>query len=85
MQLQLAGGVIHPVGVNVQAAGLLTQRVDEGVAHLAEAGRLVGAAGEDNLDVRAVIGGGPGDGAWDGDQAGSAEQRGSAQTNQATG
>ena len=57
MQLQLAGGVIHPVGVDVQAAGLLAQRVDEGVAHLAESGRFVGASREDNLDVRAVVGG----------------------------
>ena len=32
------------------------QRIDEGLADLTQAGRFPGAAGEDDLDVRARIG-----------------------------
>ena len=54
MQLELAGGVVHRVCPDVHAAGLLAQRVDEGVADAAHAGWLVGAAREDDLGVGAV-------------------------------
>ncbi|KDO93866.1 hypothetical protein MAVA5_19085 [Mycobacterium avium subsp. hominissuis A5] len=75
MQLQLAGGIVDPVGVDVQPTGLLAQRLDEGVADPAHAGGLVGAAGEDDLDVGAIVGGGHRDRGRGAEQAGGGDQR----------
>lgn len=57
VELQLAGGRVHRVGPDVHAASLLAQRVYESIADTAHTGRLVGAAGEDDLGVGAVGGG----------------------------
>ena len=56
--------VVHRIHADVHA-GLLAQRVHEGLADAPDAGRLVGAAGEGHLDVRAVVGAGRGDAARD--------------------
>jgi hypothetical protein len=56
VQLQGVGGIVHPVGPDVHAAGLLAQRADEGVADPAEARWLVGTSREDDLGIRAVVG-----------------------------
>ena len=56
MHLQGVGGIVHPVGPDVHAAGLLAQRTDEGVSDPAEARWLVGAAREDDLGITAVVG-----------------------------
>lgn len=54
VQLQLARLVVHRVGGDVHADGLLAQRVNEGVADPAHAGRLIGATREHDFDVSAV-------------------------------
>ena len=56
VQLQLAGLVVHRVGVDVQAVGLLAQRVDERIADTTHTCWLIGAAREDDLGVGAVGG-----------------------------
>ena len=50
--------IVHGVGADRSAPDLTTQRVDEGLAYPAEAGRIVCAAGEHDLDVRAALCGG---------------------------
>ena len=57
MQLEKACLVVHRIRTDVHA-GLLAQRVNEGLADAPEASRFVGAAGEGHLDVRAVVGAG---------------------------
>ena len=56
VELQLAGGVVHPVAADVQPGGLLAQRVDEGVADSAQAGWLVRSPRKDDLGVLAIVG-----------------------------
>ena len=84
MYLQLAGGVVDPVGADVHAVGLLAQRVGERIAHPAESWILVGTAREDDLSVRAV---GVGDrgAAWGCQQAGGRDEGAGAQPDPATG
>ena len=65
VQLQQAGLVVDRVGVDV-LAGALAQVVGKGLADVSQPGRLVGAAGEGQGDVRAVVGAGRRDGVRNG-------------------
>jgi hypothetical protein len=67
----MSGGVIDRIYVEGLCANARVQGVDECLPGRAEAGWIVGAAGEHHLHVRARIGGGDGDGGCE-DRSGDA-------------
>src|SRR4029077_3837487 len=80
VQLQQARLVVDRVGVDV-LSGVLAQVVGEGLPNASQTGRLVGAAGEGQRHVRAVVAAGRRDGARNGaggnqQNAGGQQRRG---------